>query len=124
MKRSHVSLNVLERRRQARLKQMHSIGPVLAGSLVKIQRKCGHKACRCATGEGHPAHILTFKVKGKTKSVYVPVNLVTEVKTWVQNHRVLKYLIREVTKLGLALIHRHVAANRGGRKRRSQSSQT
>jgi hypothetical protein len=124
MKRIHVSPNVLETRRQAKLKQIHSIGPVVAASLVKIHRKCGNKACRCATGEGHPAHILTFKVKGKTKSVYVPVSLVPEVKTWVENHKVLKYLVREVTKLSLALIHRHVAASRGGRKRKGPNPRT
>ena len=124
MNLKHVTPEILEKQLQAKLKQIHSIGPVLAASIVKIRRKCGNKSCHCASGEGHPAHILTFKVKGKTKSIYVPVSLVAEVKTEVENHKLLKSHIREITKLNLALIQRHVAASRDSCRRQSRKSQT
>jgi hypothetical protein len=55
---------------------------------------------------------LTFKVKARTKTVYVPVDMAAEVEQWTQEYRRLKQLIREVTRNSLALIHGHVAARR------------
>ena len=118
------SPKVLKNRRRAKLKKLATVGPLVTGSLVKIHRKCGNKNCRCAKGEGHPAHILTMKVKGKTQSVYVPVDLVDEVREWVRNYKSLKMLIREVSNLSLAIIHRHVAAGRGAAKKKSPASRT
>lgn len=118
------SPRVLKNRRNAKLKKLAEVGPLVTGSLVKIQRKCGNKNCRCAKGEGHPAHILTMTVKGKTKSVYVPVDLVDEVREWVQNHKRLKTLIRDISNLSLAIIHGYVAAGRGAGKKKSPKSRT
>ena len=118
------SKKVLEKRRDAKLKKLSEIGPFVTASLVKINRKCGNKACRCAKGEGHPAHLLTRAVKGKTQSVYVPVALVDEVKTWVENYRRLKALIREISNLSLATIHKHVPESRAARKKKGQKSPT
>ncbi len=118
------SPKVLKNRRDAKLKKIAEIGPLVTGSLVKIQRKCGNMNCRCAKGEGHPAHILTMVAKGKTKSVYVPVDLVEEVREWVQNHRSLKTLVRDVSNLSLAIIRCHVAAGRGGARKKDPKPRT
>lgn len=115
---------IIEKRRNALLKRLSEIGPFVTASLVKIHRKCGNKACRCAKGEGHSAHLLTMKVRGKTKSVYVPIGLVDEVKIWVHNHKRLKKLIREISNQSLALIHKHVPESRAARKKRSPKSPT
>lgn len=120
----NLSQRVLKNRRAAKLKKIAEIGPLVTGSLVKIHRKCGNKNCRCAKGEGHPAHILTMPVKGKTKSVYVPVDLVDEVRGWVQNHKLLKTLVRDVSNLSLAIIHSHVQTNRGAAKEKNSKSRT
>ena len=56
----------------------------------------------------HQAHHLTFKEGGKTRTVYVPQDLLEEVRTWVQEHQRLKALIHEVSQLTLALIQGHV----------------
>jgi hypothetical protein len=124
MKRLTPSQNVLKKRREAKMKKIDEIGPFVAASLVQIRRKCGNKNCRCAKGEGHPAHILTMTVKGKTKSVYVPVDLVDEVRGWVQNHKLLKKLSREVSNLSLSIIHNHVTKGRGAGKKKNQKSRT
>lgn len=118
------SKKVLEKRRAAKLKQLSEIGPFVAASLVKIKRKCGNKACRCAKGEEHPAHLLTRAVKGKTQSIYVPVALVDEVKTWVENHKRLKALIREISDLSLATIHNHIPESRAASKKKNPKSRT
>lgn len=93
---------LLRRMRDARLKRLAPRCPPLAAS-IGTQRGGG---CQ-----------LTFKHCGKTRTVYVPKELKDEVEAWVQEHRRLKRLLREITSLQLALIrlHRTEKARRGGR---------
>jgi hypothetical protein len=89
-------------RREAVLRQIAGIGPFIEGTLVKLPRK----DCR------HVAHRLTFKVKGKTRAVYVPVDRVEDVEAWIREYKRLKKLVRSVTKASLGELHNHVRARR------------
>jgi len=102
---------------QARQKQLQAKSPLLAASLVSIRRKCGNPRCHCAQGKKHPGHYLTWKVKAKTHTAYVPVDLLPQVKQWTQEHRRIKQLVRQLTQLSLALIKTHVSAKRRRRAR-------
>lgn len=114
---SHPTL--VRRMRDRRLKQMAPTGPVLAASLALVKKRCGQPSCACHHGGPlHQAHHLTFKEAGKTRTVYVPQDLVDEVRSWVQEHQRLKTLIHEVTQLSLALIQGHVTDRRRRRGRR------
>ncbi|MEK7691036.1 MAG: DUF6788 family protein [Bdellovibrionota bacterium] len=93
-------------RRQAALNQIGRIGPFLEGSL------CAFKRPGCADPGWH----LTFKKKGRTCTVYVPMELVAEIQAWNQNYQRLKKLIREVTRHSLGLIRGHVANQRAARR--------
>jgi hypothetical protein len=115
MKTPKTAQNRFTQRRQARLKEMARLGPFVEGSLIGVQ----HPRCK------HVAWRLTFKVKAKTKTVYVPVDMAAEVKQWTKEYRRLKKLIRDVTRNSLALIHRHVADRRAasrGQRRRANST--
>jgi len=101
-----------EKRREAKLKQLSRCKPLVAASLCKVNRRCGNPNCKCARGEFHTAHVLTYKVKRKTRVVHVPKDMVEEVKRWVKEHKRVKGLIREISKNSLAIIHRHVPASR------------
>lgn len=57
-------------------------------------------------------HHLTFTERGKTRTVYVPQDLLTEVQLWVQEYQRLKVLIHEISQLTLALIKGHVSHRR------------
>ena len=103
---------LIQRLLTARQKQFQAQGPLLAASLVTIRRRCGNPKCHCHEGEKHPGHYLTWKNKAKTHTVYVPVDLVDQVKLWTQEHRRLKKLAQEMTQLTLALIKTHVTARR------------
>ncbi|MHC4073452.1 MAG: DUF6788 family protein [Planctomycetota bacterium] len=103
---------LIRRQLQARLKQLQARGPVLAASLVTIHRKCGRKGCHCENGTGHPAQYLTYKHEGKTHTVYVPKDLITEVKSWIKEHQRLKNLMREVSQRALAQVRTHVTHQR------------
>ena len=101
-----------EERRRAKLKELALCRPFVAASLCAVSRRCGNPNCKCARGEHHHAHILTFKVKGKTRTVHVPKEMVEEVQRWVNEHKRIKRLIREISNHSLAIIRRHVRVNR------------
>ncbi len=103
---------LIRRSLQARQKELQAQCPVLAASLVTLRRACGNPRCRCARGQKHPGHYLTWKVNAKTHTAYVPVDLLPQVKQWTQEHRRLKQLVRQITQLALALIQTHVRAQR------------
>ena len=96
--------------RAVALRKIARVGPFLEGALCQFQRP----------GCAQPGWHLTFKQQGRTRTVYVPMDLVSEVKSWTRTYKHLKKLIREVTRHSLGLIHGHVANRRAaGRFRAS-----
>jgi hypothetical protein len=106
------SIEMLRTRRDARLKQLAGAGPVLEGSLSQIGVKCGNPNCRCARGQKHRSHILKREVRGKTQSLYVPVDMVEEARKWVGEYRRVRALLREVSELNRQIIRSHVGTKR------------
>jgi len=86
--------------------------PLITSTLSKIHTKCGNPNCRCASGQRHVAHILTRNKDGKTKTTYVPVELVSEVKIWVREYQRLKKRLNEITVIGEKIVRGHVKAKR------------
>lgn len=98
---------------QARLKRLAGTSPLLAGSLGLVYRPCGAPSCRCHHGgPKHAAHQLTFKEQGRSRSVYVPKDLVEEVRQWLAARRRLDQLLHEIHQLSTALIRMHVRHRR------------
>ena len=113
----------VKRKLRCKLKALGKTQPFIAGSLVKIQRQCGNPNCRCAQGgPKHPAHLLTTKVKGKTRSIYVPVDQVEEVRQWCEHYRALKAEIKSVCECCEQLIRLHVTEKRAAARARRTSS--
>ena len=97
----------------SRLKLLAPAGPVLAASLIRLNKRCGQPSCRCHHGGPlHQAYHITFREGGKTRTAYVPKDLLAEVQKWMQEHRRLKALLHEVNLLSLALIRGHVRHRR------------
>jgi hypothetical protein len=88
--------NALMREVASRLKKLADFGPMIDGSVVVIHRRCGKPGCRCADGEKHPATHLTRKVGKKNEAIYIPAELVEEVRIWQQEHQRLKKLVSEI----------------------------
>jgi|APSaa5957512576_1039674.scaffolds.fasta_scaffold13277_1 hypothetical protein len=107
-----LSIGVMQARRDAKLKELANVGPVLEGSLAKIGVRCGNPRCRCARGEKHTSHILKRQVRGKTQSLYVPVDLVEEAAGWVAEYRRARELLKEISELNRAIIGAHVSTKR------------
>jgi hypothetical protein len=100
----------LEARRDACLKKLANIGPPVRGSLCAVKR--GNAV----------AHQLTVSVKGKTHTVYVPVDRVEEVREWIHNHKMLQKWLVEISKLNMAILHAHVPEKRRDAARKSGRS--
>jgi hypothetical protein len=97
---------------QSRVNKLKAACPVLAASLVVIEKTCGHPGCHCQHGEKHTGHYLTFKEAGKTRTVYVPLELLEDVQAWVKEHQRVKQLSSEISRLAIALIRSHVTMRR------------
>jgi hypothetical protein len=95
---------LIRRSREARLKALRRARPFLGASLVRIARVCGNPRCRCTRGQKHVSWYLTYKEKAKTRTLYVPLASLPEVRQWIQEHRRLKSLSREISQLSLALL--------------------
>ena len=106
-KTTRLSMVTLKKRRQAKLQALAQQGPLLAGSLSKVERKDKQ-------GKVGVYHLLTFKEQGKTRSVYVPKAMVKEVQGWIRNHRALKKKLEEISRLSVSIIQRHVPEKRAG----------
>jgi hypothetical protein len=95
--------------RDAALRQIAQLGPFIEGSLSAFKR----------SGCTQPGWHLTFKQQGRTRTLYVPMDLVAQVKAWTLNYRSLKKLIRQVTRHSRALIHSHLANQRAASRSRA-----
>ena len=108
----------LIRKRDALLKRLGRTGPIVDGSLALIARTCGNtKFCKCSRGEKHVSTYLTYRVRGKSRTLYIPIDLEAHVRVWSQRYRWLKGLLREICALQKQIIRNHVQekARRQGR---------
>ena len=125
-----LSIGMLEKRRDAKLRQLAAVGPLLQGSLAEIRVTCGNPNCRCARGQKHRSHILKRQVRGKTQSLYVPVDMVEEARKWVEEHRRVKRLLTEISELNRNILRAYVstkrarAANRDAAERAKHQSRS
>jgi hypothetical protein len=98
--------------RAASLRQLAQLGPFVEGSLSPFPRP----------GCAQPGWHLTFKQGGRTRTLYVPMELVAAVKQWTRNYRQLKRLIRQVTRHSRALVRGHVANRRAANRSQALTS--
>lgn len=111
MKSTSLPPNRHTKLRDTALARIAQSGPFLEGSLCSVMRP----------GCAKPGWQLTFKQKGKTRTVYVPMDLVKEVKAWTQNYKRLKKLIREVSRHSLGLIRGYSANQRAANRFRAST---
>jgi hypothetical protein len=93
------------RMRQHRLNKLATSSPILAASFGTDTHRCGRPSCRCHhSGPLHTGQHLTFKEHGKTRSVYVPKELLAEVRSWLAEHQRLKALLHDIPQLSVTLL--------------------
>ena len=101
----------LEKKRLRKLQELGLDRPILAGSLNRVERTS-------PAGSTTVYWLLTYKQDGKTRSVYVPKDLVEEVQSWIRNHRRIKKKLAALSAMSIAVIRSHAsrgrATGRGG----------
>jgi len=100
---------MIKRMIDSRVKKLAAQRPVLGASLVQIAKHCGRPGCKCQTrGERHVGNYLTFPQDGKTRTVYVPLDLLKEVQSWIAEHHRIKQLDKEISQLVVAYVKGYV----------------
>jgi hypothetical protein len=105
-------------KRDCCLKKLRQVNPFLTGSVSIIARECGNKNCKCAKGEKHESLYLTYKDRGKTRTIYIPVDLEEDVKEWVKEYVRIKEWIREVSEVQRKIIRQYVTEKRARKRSR------
>ena len=68
--------------------------PAFLGSLSLRRSRCIRENCpACQSGEQHPSYVLYGRLKGRRFSVYVPEELVPEVRRCLDNGRAVQELL-------------------------------
>ena len=92
------SIGALRRMRDGRQKKLREIGPMLKGSLVKMPK--------------HTSLYLTSSKKGKTRTMYIPLDRLEEAKEWNANYKEAKELLEELCEIQRALLQAEIKKGR------------
>jgi hypothetical protein len=110
-----MNIDRLKKRRAEILKEIHSIGPFLDGSLCATKKRCGNPKCRCAKqGPIHETVLLTWKEDGTTQTLYVPKDLREEVGKLVEQYSRLREQVKLMsrTQREILIASRHQTTRR------------
>ena len=120
------SINTLKRQIEAKIRSLGEAGTFMSGSLIQKRWKCAKPECICnRTGKLHTGYAVTSKVKGKTRSVYVPVSMADEVKGWVKEYKRVQKVMKEINALAEQVIRLQVPVARAeSQRKRSLTSTT
>jgi hypothetical protein len=89
---------------EALKQQFRAVGFVRPGSLVRRALRCGTPGCRCKADPPvlhGPYYQWTWKVRGKTVSLWLTDAQATRCAEWVRNHRQLRAIVRKMEALSL-----------------------
>ncbi len=101
------------------LKQARRLLPLLKGSLAEVHLTCGTPTCRChGQGPKYWGHYLSCRLRGKSRTVYVPQGALGEVRRAHANWLAMKKALEEHTALVVADLLARTPRRRGGRKER------
>jgi uncharacterized protein DUF6788 len=88
--------------------------PALLGSLSLRRSPCIRENCpACQSGEQHPSWVLYGRLKGKRVSIYVPEDLVPEVRRCLDNGRAVQELLQEAAPRYIKALKRERAKMAG-----------
>jgi len=87
-----------ERHARSQAAQQIANQELLRGSLVRMQRTCGKKNCRCRQGEKHPALYLAIRSGQRRVMIYVPAALEETVRRWVEAGQAVEGLVDAISQ--------------------------
>lgn len=104
---SKLSERQLRTRRRRLARGLPDVEAAVKGSLQTQMRSCGKQGCRCARGEPHGPYIyLSVRTVGRNHLLYVPADLVEEVRLRVDSTGEIEAVIEEISAINLELLAR------------------
>ena len=83
--------------RQNFLCQLQKLWPAIKGSLSEVRKPCIRPNCAtCASGDKHPAFMLSFTDEGRRRCMYVPAELVPQLQQALHNGKALEALLYQL----------------------------
>jgi len=80
------------------LEKLRRLMPLMKGSLALVELTCGTPSCRChTTGPKHKGYYFSYRLRGKSHTVYIPKRFQNEVKQAHAHWLELKRLLEEWT---------------------------
>lgn len=113
------TIEQLKAQRHTILRQFANVGDFRPGSLSENYRKCGRPSCRCARqdGPGHPAWLLTRKVKGKSANRHIPNHALETTRQQVEQYHHFMDLVRQYAEVNDAICELRLHSKRQGKKK-------
>jgi hypothetical protein len=97
-------------------KQLLELGPMLPGSLSEQWNVCGTPACKCKDPinpvRHGPYYQLSFSVKGRSSTLFVRRNEISEARRRVRRYQRFKELTMALTQAYVDLVRRQGLARR------------
>jgi hypothetical protein len=103
---ARAKLGSRERDVRSSLSQLAYQSGLLRGSLSVRERACGKSGCKCTRGEKHVSLYLVVSERGKYRQLFIPKDLESLVRSWVENHRRAQRLLAEVSRICLDKVHK------------------
>lgn len=94
----------LQRKAKSLRSQMRLIGQMIKGSIMIRAIKCGKSSCKCARGAFHRAICITYKISGKTKTIYVDKEHEAEALLMCANYKKMKELLKQLTFTNIEIV--------------------
>ena len=83
--------------RQRFLRQFEKLWPAIKGSLAEVRKPCIRPNCpACAKGDKHPTFILSFTDRGRRRCMYVPAELVPQLRQALRKGKALEALLYQL----------------------------
>ncbi len=93
--------------------KMRKLGPMIKGSAIFREMRCGKAICKCTRGEPHLYLCVVYKEKGKSKTVYVDRKRQAEALIYSGNYRKFKAPLEEHSQLNLTLLKSEKKVKKG-----------
>lgn len=88
-------------------KEIENIGLVKKGSITKCYQACKNPNCRCNQDpkfKHGPYFLLTTKSQAKTKTFSVPEGMLSEVRSYLENYKILISKVKQLEEISEKII--------------------
>ena len=99
MDRSKAGMSSSEREIRSKLTKLVSSKAFVRGNITLRRNICGNPNCKCAKGEKHLCICLSQSQKGKSKQLYIPLNLEKNAKELTKEYNGIKKLLEKISNI-------------------------